>query len=98
MKTLLWSLVILISGCGSIAAQTETNLQTVTLHFFSTPISFKALRAGSRAPRRDVSRSSVNFETGLRGYLRNEDYLDFDLTYGGMEMQKAGKVYPDWLR
>lgn len=95
MKTKLFSLVIVISAFGSIAAQTQPTLQTVTLHSFSPPVSF---RLGPITRQPDVTRSSVNFETGRRGYLRNEDHTDFDLTYGGMEIQKDGKVYPDWLR
>ena len=84
MKTKLFSLVIVISAFGSIAAQTSTELQQVTLHYFSYQ-------------RHDTTRSYVNFETGKRGPLRGELPDDFDLKYGGMRIEKDGKVFPDWL-
>jgi hypothetical protein len=89
MKTrILLSLVIAISACGSIAAQTDAALKEVTLYYFHYP------------DQPDASRSSVNFETGERGPDRVGSY---DLRYGGMVIGspsnggKPGKVYPDWL-
>lgn len=84
MKKKLFSLVIVISAFGSIAAQTSTELQQVTLHYFSYQ-------------RHDTTRSYVNFETGKRGPLRGELTDVFDLKYGGMHIEKGGKVFPDWL-
>lgn len=39
----------------------------------------------------------MNFETGKRGPLRGELPEEFDLRYGGMHVEKDGKVFPDWL-
>ncbi len=86
MKTrMLFSLVILISAFGSIAGQTNAEPRQVTLYNFS-------------GPQRDASRSSINLETGKRGHLRGEPLTEFDLMYGGMVIQKDGKVFPDWFR
>lgn len=86
MKTrMLLSLVILISAFGSIAGQTNAELQQVTLYNFS-------------AQQPDASRSAINFETGKRGHLHSEPPTEFDLMYGGMVIEKDGKVFPDWLR
>lgn len=82
MRTKLFSLVIVISAFGSIAAQTSTELQQVTLYYYSI---------------QQPSRSYVNFETGKRGLLRGEPPDEFDLRYGGMRIEKDGKVFPDWL-
>src|SRR5256885_17140725 len=86
MKTkILFSLVILISACGPVVAQSSTEAQQVTLYNFGTP-------------EHDESRSSINFETGKRGHLRGEQLADSDLMYGGMIIEKDGKRFPDWFR
>ena len=86
MRTqLLLSLVITISACGSIAAQTSTELPAG-----HAPLLF--LSRDTRPP--DLY---VNFETGKRGPLRGGLPGDFDLKYGGMRIEKDGKVFPDWL-
>ena len=86
MKTkILFSLVILISACGPVVAQSSTEPQQVTIYNFGTP-------------KHDESRSSINFETGKRGHLRAESLADFDLMYGGMIIEKEGQRFPDWFR
>jgi len=72
--TILFSLLMLISTCVTVAAQTESALSKVTLYWFApTPNSIDAEKV-------DRSRSSINFETGERGM----DGRDYDLRYGGM--------------
>lgn len=85
MKTKLFSLVIMISAFGSIAAQTSPELQQVTLYYY----------AGER---HETTRSHVNFETGKRGPLRGELPEEFDLMFGGLIIAKDGKRFPDWFR
>jgi hypothetical protein len=85
-------LVITLSACGSIAAQTDAGLNQVTLYWFS----FGQI---IHTDKTDPSRSSVNFETGRRG--GNSPGLD--LRYGGMiigmpaQHGKPDKLFPDWL-
>ncbi|HEY5838663.1 MAG TPA: hypothetical protein VIT19_06465 [Pyrinomonadaceae bacterium] len=88
MKTrILLLLVITVSACASIVAQTDGELREVTLYWF----------AGAQT---DRSRSSVNFETGMRGVDRAGSY---DLRYGGMiigtptKPGEVSKVLADWL-
>ncbi|HXI24808.1 MAG TPA: hypothetical protein VNG71_13175 [Pyrinomonadaceae bacterium] len=95
MKTkILFPVVMLMvmSACVTVAAQTETGLSQVTLYWFSP----------GRIPpveKTDRSRSAVNFETGQRG----SDGLGYDLRYGGMAIgtpAKPGEVsqtLADWL-
>ena len=83
---ILFLLVITISAVAPIAGQTDTQLQRVTLYFFKHP----------ELP--DESRSSINFETGKRGYTRGEPYTDFDLQYGGMAIGMNGRWIWNWLR
>ncbi len=85
---ILLSVMFMVLGFDSIGAQTETNLQTATLYNLSAQVSMHT----------DNSRSSVNFETGQKGHSPHPQLSDFDLTYGGLEIKKDGKVYPDWLR
>jgi hypothetical protein len=94
MKTrILLSLVIVLTACASITAQTDGVLREVTLYWFHP-----SDRSSPAQP--DNTRSSVNFETGNRGPDR---VGSFDLRYGGMiigEPPKAGepgKLLPDWL-
>jgi len=75
MKTKLFSLLIVISAFGSIAAQTNTELQQVTLYYFD-------------GRQHETTRSYVNFETGKRGPLRGELPEEFDLKYGGLHIEK----------
>jgi len=89
MKTrILLLLVITLTACASMAAQTEGVLREVTLYYFQYP------------EQPDRSRSSVNFETGERGPDRSGS---FDLRYGGMAIGtpgtpgKPGKFLADWL-
>jgi hypothetical protein len=85
MKTKLFSLVIVISAFGSIAAQTSPELQQVTLYnMVKSPY--------------DESRSSINFETDKTGLLGGERPTNFDLSYGGMIIAKDGRRFPDWFR
>src|SRR5688572_4566740 len=88
MKTrILLLLVITVSACASIAAQTDGEIREVTLYWF----------AGAQT---DRSRSSVNFETGIRGPDRAGSY---DLRYGGMiigtptKPGEVSRVLADWL-
>ena len=86
MKTkILFSLMILISACGSVVAQSSPELQQVTLYNMAKP-------------QHDESRSSINFETRKRGLLRSERLTDFDLMYGGIIIGKDDKRLPDWFR
>src|SRR5260221_11745533 len=94
MKTkILFPLVMVMSACVTVAAQTETGLSRVTLYWFSPS------RNSIDSEKLDRSRSSINFETGQRG----SDGLDYDLRYGGMILgapTKAGeksKFLTDWL-
>jgi hypothetical protein len=87
--SLCWLLfVITFISCPSIAAQTETGLNEVTLYWFKLP------------EKPDRTRSSVNFETGKRG-PDNANY--YDLRYGGIVLgtpHKQGeveKLLTDWL-
>jgi hypothetical protein len=91
--TILFSLLMVMSACVTVAAQTETGLSQVTLYWFSP---------GSRIPpveKTDRSRSAVNFETGQRG----PDGLGYDLRYGGMAIGtptkpgETSKLLTDWL-
>jgi hypothetical protein len=85
---ILVSLVIILTACASIAAQTDGEIREVTLYYFKIP------------DQPDRSRSSVNFETGERGPDRSGS---FDLRYGGMAIGlpgqpgKPGKLLADWL-
>jgi hypothetical protein len=85
MTRILLSLVIALTACASIAAQTDGALREVTLYYFQYP------------DQPDRSRSSVNFETGERGPDRSGF---FDLRYGGMAIGvpgNPGKILADWL-
>ena len=84
MRTKLLTLVLVLSSFVTVAAQTSAELQQVTLHYYSLQ-------------RHETARSYVNFETGNRGHLRGELPEAFDLRYGGMHVEKDGKVFPDWL-
>lgn len=95
MKTkILFSLVMVISACVPIAAQTDAGLRQVTLYWFSPP--------GNPidSEKTDRSRSSVNFETGKRGGDRGGS---FDLRYGGVVLGtptkhgEGSKLLTDWL-
>lgn len=82
---MLVSLVMVISACGSVVAQSIPELKQVTLYNMAKP-------------QHDESRSAINFETGERGLLRSERLTDFDLMYGGMIIEKDGQRLPDWFR
>lgn len=86
MKTsILLSLVITLTACGSVAAQMDAALKEVTLYYFYPN------------GQSDHSRSSVNFATGDRGPDRPGFY---DLRYGGMIIGPPGKPGAflfDWL-
>jgi hypothetical protein len=86
------AMLMVMSACVTVAAQTETGLSRVTLYWFSP----------GRIPpveKTDRSRSSINFETGERG----SDAQDYDLRYGGMVIGtpakpgEASRVLADWL-
>jgi hypothetical protein len=92
MKTrILLSLLITFSAWGPIAAQSVTDLQQVTL-YWHPPKVFDSEKT-------DISRSSINFETGKRG-----GFGEYDLTYGGLVIGKPHKhgkpseFLFDWLR
>lgn len=86
-------IVMVMSACVTVAAQTETALSKVTLYWFApTPNSIDSEKV-------DRTRSSINFETGERG----ADGRDFDLRYGGMilgaphKQGEPSKMLTDWL-
>src|SRR5215471_12986040 len=86
-------LVITLTVCPSIAAQTYAGLNEVTLYWFApggVPID---------SEKTDRSKSSINCETGERGSPSGQ----YDLKYGGMVLgtpHKYGqeeKLLTDWL-
>ena len=86
-------LVITLTVCPSIAAQTYAGLNEVKLYWFApfrVPIDFE---------KTDRSKSSINFETGERGSPSGQ----YDLRYGGMVLGtphkhgEAEKLLTDWL-
>ena len=85
-------LVISLTACPAIAAQTRDGFNQVTLYWFSPGPSIDAAKM-------DPSRSSVNFETGNRG----SGSADYDLRYGGLVIGtpskpgEASKLLTDWL-
>jgi len=80
-----FTLLVWILAGGRSAAQSNSDLRQVTLYYLSLPAR--------------ESRSSVSFETGkLQQDQRSEPYTDFDVTYGGMSVEKDGMLYPDWIR
>ena len=98
IRVLLAVVVIVFAG-ATVAAQTEPSPHTVTLYYIAPPVDFKVRPLRRQPGKVDSSRAGVNFETGLRGdFLHGNNTSDFDLGYGGMECEKDGKIYPDWLR
>ena len=81
---LIFTLLVLILVGSRSAGQSNSDLRQVTLDYLS-------LSARE-------SRSSVSFQTGKLQYQRSEPYTDFDVTYGGMSVEKKGMLYPDWIR
>jgi hypothetical protein len=113
MKTkILFSLILVISACGSIAAQ-EPATQERPRRALPTetgppdadaPLKEVTLYWYHKSdrlpfpPQPDDSRSSVNFETGERGPARGGGA--FDLRYGGMVIGAPGNRGPflaDWI-
>jgi hypothetical protein len=108
---ILFSLILLISACGSLSAQdpstkdrprralaTETGPKDadVALKEVTLYWFYKSGRLFPAQP--DDSRSSVNLETGDRGPARGGGV--YDLVYGGVIIGapgKAGVFLPDWL-
>jgi len=92
LNNLLLLLLISLSSCYSLAAQTEAGPAQVTLYWFSPSRVIDSDKT-------DASRSSVNFETGERG----PDTDHYDLRYGGMvigtphRQGEASKILADWL-
>jgi hypothetical protein len=89
MTRILFSLVIMLATCASVAAQTDT-LREVTLYWYHA-----SDRIFPAQP--DSSRSALNFETGERGFVRAGSY---DLRYGGVIIGvpgKPGEFLADWL-
>ena len=90
---ILFSLLVLISAAAPMMAQTDAGLNQVTLYWFSPSDLIDSQKM-------DPSRSSVNFETGMRGSARTGAY---DLRYGGMvigtphKQGEPGKILADWL-
>jgi len=81
---LVFTLLILMVAAARTAGQSNSNLRQVTLDYLSLSA--------------QESRSSVSFQTGKLQYQRSEPYTDFDVTYGGMSVEKDGMFYPDWIR
>ena len=79
-----FTLLVWILAGGRSAAQSNSDLRQVTLDYLSLSTW--------------ESRSSVSFQTGKLQYQRSEPYTDFDVTYGGMSVEKDGMFYPDWIR
>ena len=91
-------LAVIAFICGATVAQTEPSLQSVTLYYIAPPVDFKVRPMRRQPGRVDSSRSGINLETGEQGDFIHATTPQFDLAFGGMEFQKDGKVYPDWLR
>ena len=93
MKLINLSLLLVMALSQSIAAQTDADLNRVTLYWFSP-------RHLIDNEKKDRSKSSVNFETGNRGPDRADEY---DLRYGGMVLGtptkhgEASRLLTDWL-
>ncbi|HSP63205.1 MAG TPA: hypothetical protein VLQ90_09510 [Pyrinomonadaceae bacterium] len=96
---LVFLLLMVISACAPIAAQTNAGLQQVTLYNpgMQTPGWDRSLRQGQSLPAPDLSRSAINFETGERGF-RPSEAAHFDLNYGGVIIGEGDKRLPDWFR
>lgn len=92
LNNLLLLILIGLSSCYSLAAQTEVGAAQVTLYWFSPS---KLIDSDKT----DASRSSVNFETGERGPASNQ----YDLRYGGMvigtphRQGEPSRILADWL-
>jgi len=92
LNNLLLLMLISLTACYSIAAQTRAVPAQVTLYWFSPGPAIDSEKI-------DESRSSVNFETGKRGPATNQ----YDLRYGGMAIGtphregEASKLLVDWL-
>jgi hypothetical protein len=82
MKVMILSIVVVISLSVSAGGQTGAELAEVTLY---SVIGYD----------NDFTRSSVNFESGERGFLGPPS--DFDLTYGSVAINDGRDWYRDWL-
>ena len=82
MKVLILLIVVLISLSVSASAQARAELAEVTLY-------------SVQGHNQDFTRSSVNFESGERGF--GGTVAGFDLIYGNMTMNYGNDWYRDWL-
>jgi len=84
MKVMILSIVVFISLSISARGQAGAELAQVTLY-------------SVQGYGHDFTRSSVNFESGERGFPETVSGSGFDLTYGNLAIAYGRDTYRDWL-